>query len=288
MVGACCPLSWAPGLERTDWWGGSGQGHSGAKTEEPMKLSFFFFSFTLSHHFSNARPNIYSFMDQIPESFLKPEIYFGPSFDAGSQTEMHFPGFLPTLASGSCPDKAPAALIHPNSSLAHPWTDKASVTEPGRSWVVIDALRIVFRWWGKGLVWLNVAISTKHSTCGGILHLFWMNYLSTQPRSTGNWQSLEFGFDHHDLPEPLRCVWNWEDCGLDKHLNKQPDGQYYILSFSLPLHRLPHLESQSITCLAFHINVFDIQCHFSFSKLYIRGFEFMSKHWKGKINVKKK
>lgn len=70
-------------------------------------------------------------MDQVPERFLKPEFHFGPSFDAGSQTEMRFAGFLPTLASDGCPDKAPPALIHPNYSRAHPWTDKAPVTEPG-------------------------------------------------------------------------------------------------------------------------------------------------------------
>lgn len=69
-------------------------------------------------------------MDQIPEWFLKPEFHSGPSFDAGSQTEMRFPGFLPTLALDGCPDKAPPAFIHPNSSRAHPWTDYVPVTEP--------------------------------------------------------------------------------------------------------------------------------------------------------------
>lgn len=38
-------------------------------------------------------------------------------------------------------------------------------------------------------------MSTKHSTGGGNLHLFRMNYPLHTARSSGNWHNLEFGSD---------------------------------------------------------------------------------------------
>lgn len=129
-------------------------------------------------------------MDHIPERFLKPE--FHTFFDASSQTETRFSGFPLRWHQTAVRTNRPLlSFIH---ILAVPIHGLIKLPEPGTKRVVVRTLRIVFQSQGEG-------ISTKHSTCGGTLHLFWMNYLSTQSRSSGNWQNLEFGVEHHDLQE---------------------------------------------------------------------------------------
>lgn len=63
--------------------------------------------------FPDAWPNIYSFMDHIPERFLMPEFHFGPCLWGQLTDRLWFPVFLGTL------HQTPVQTEHPLLSFIH-------------------------------------------------------------------------------------------------------------------------------------------------------------------------
>lgn len=86
--------------------------------------------------------------------------------------------------------RASPAPFHRRSGVAVHGLIKTPVTEPGIKRVLVDALRRAQRT-RLSFVWLDVAVSSNHSTRGGNLNLFRMNYPLHTARSSGNWHNLD-------------------------------------------------------------------------------------------------